>query len=532
VFRFEPQPAPGELPARFPSPFGAAHPIARRAAEELRAALAAGVVDVSRDGKMFGVLVVRDAGGTVGYLRAFSGMIGERWEIDGFAPPVFDVAARDAFWPAGEAELGGLDAERVAHVDAAAAPRAALAELDARHAAELEAITARHRERRAARAAARERAAGDAARLHVLAQASRADTAERRRLGAAHAAERAPLAEVVRAADARAAELEAARAARSRELLARIWSTYVLTSASGRRAPIDQVFVAGAPPGGAADCAGPKLLAEAYRRGLRPIALAELWWGPGERREGAFYPACRGKCGVVLPWMLDGLPHDPAPVFGDAREVDAGEPRTIYEDRWLVVVDKPCGLLSVPGRSGALSDSVLTRLRRRYPDDAGAVIVHRLDLDTSGVLLAARDPATHAALQRMFALREIEKRYVAWLAGDVGADAGEITLPLRVDVDDRPRQIHDPVHGKPAVTTYRVLAREAGRTRVALVPHTGRTHQLRVHAAHPGGLGAPIVGDRLYGGGEAARLMLHAEALRFVHPHTREVISIERRAPF
>jgi tRNA pseudouridine32 synthase / 23S rRNA pseudouridine746 synthase len=521
---------PGELPARFPSPFVVPpHPVARRAAEELMAALRGGVVDVSGDGKMFGVLVVQDASGAVGYLRAFSGMIGERWEIDGFVGPVFDRVARDAFWLDGEAELGVMEGERRAVVDGVANERVMLAEMDARQGAEVEAMLATHRERRAARAAARERTD---ARLQELAQASRADTAERRRLGDAHAAERAPLAEVVRAADARAAELEAARAARSRELLARIWSTYRLTSASGRRAPIDAVFTDGAPPGGAADCAGPKLLAEAYRRGLKPIALAEVWWGPGERREGAYYPACRGKCGVVLPWMLDGLPHDPTPVFGDARGIDAGEPRTIYEDRWLIVVDKPCGLLSVPGRSGALSDSVLTRLRRRYPDDAGAVIVHRLDLDTSGVLLAARDPVTHAALQRMFALREIEKRYVAWVAGEVAADAGEIALALRVDVDDRPRQVHDPVHGKSAVTTYRVLAREAGRTRVALVPHTGRTHQLRVHAAHPRGLGAPIVGDRLYGGGEAARLMLHAEALRFVHPHTREVISIERRAPF
>jgi tRNA pseudouridine32 synthase/23S rRNA pseudouridine746 synthase len=203
----------------------------------------------------------------------------------------------------------------------------------------------------------------------------------------------------------------------------------------------------------------------------------------------------------------------------------------VFEDQWIVVVDKPCGLLSVPGRDPAVTDSVLARLRIRYPHATGPLLVHRLDLDTSGLLVAALDARTHAALQRQFTRREVRKRYVAWIAGHVRGERGTIDLPMRVDVNDRPRQIHDPVHGKSAVTGWHVLGRSGERTRVAFFPVTGRTHQLRVHAAHPRGLGAPIAGDRLYGHGDG-RLYLHAESLAFVHPHTGRQVVVERPAPF
>ena len=264
-----------------------------------------------------------------------------------------------------------------------------------------------------------------------------------------------------------------------------------------------------------------------------------MWWGAppltGGRHAGAFYPACRGKCGPLLPFMLEGLPHEADPVFG-ADAIGPDQPRVVFEDAWIVVVDKPCGLLSVPGRGGALRDCVQARLRARYPAATGPLVVHRLDLDTSGLLIAARDHATHAAIQAQFARREVSKRYVAWLDGDIAADAGRIDLPLRGDLDDRPRQIVDRDHGLAAITTYEVLARAGGRTRVALTPTTGRTHQLRVHAAHPDGLGAPIVGDRLYGraagpGGDG-RLLLHAAHVRLVHPHTGAPLAVDCPAPF
>ena len=311
-----------------------------------------------------------------------------------------------------------------------------------------------------------------------------------------------------------------------------VHDSYVITSYRGERRALRDLFAPGEPPGGAGDCAGPKLLGEAYRRGLRPIAMAEVWWGPppvtGGRHEGGFYPACRGKCGPILPFMLEGLEVEPAPVFG-AAAIAADEPRAVFEDDDVVVVDKPIGLLSVPGRSGALRDSVQTRLRARYPAATGPLVVHRLDLETSGLLLAAKSETMYVALQAQFARREIDKRYIAWVAGEVRGDGGVIELPLRVDLDDRPRQIVDAVHGKPAITEWTVLAREGGRTRVAFMPRTGRTHQIRVHAAV--GLGAPIVGDRLYGA-PGDRLLLHAERLEFVHPRTGRRIAVLCPAPW
>jgi tRNA pseudouridine32 synthase/23S rRNA pseudouridine746 synthase len=233
--------------------------------------------------------------------------------------------------------------------------------------------------------------------------------------------------------------------------------------------------------------------------------------------------------------MLAGLDADPLPLFG-ADTIPADEPRTVFEDEWLLVVTKPPGLLSVPGRGHSLRDAVSTRLGARHPSATPPMLVHRLDLDTSGLLLAAKDGATYVALQRQFSERAVEKRYVAWLNGEIASArgaAGSIELPLRVDVDDRPRQIFDPVHGKPSRTEWRIDRTALGCTRVLLFPRTGRTHQLRVHAAHPSGLGVAIVGDRLYGEGEPAeRLLLHAESLAFEHPHTRRRICLDSPAPF
>ena len=500
-------------------------------------------------GKMFGVLIVRGPDDRIGYLCAFSGMLAGAWTLAGFSPPLFDLAARDAMWPAGQDALRTYElAIRALDADPATiAAREALASHDARVAVELAAMQARHRAHRTARHAARralEHPATDAApsavsdraaALHSLDQASRADAAERKRFDARSAEERARLAALVHAIDAKRAALERARADESRGLMMQVHDQYVIANAKGETRALRALFAPGEPAAGAGDCAGPKLLGEAYRRGLVPLALAEVWVGAppatGGRHAGTFYPSCRGKCGPILPFMLEGLPLAEAPRYGAAP---GGEERVVFEDAWIVVIDKPVGLLSVPGRGGGLRDSVQTRLRRRYPEASGPLVVHRLDLDTSGLLLAAKDADTQVALQAQFARREIEKRYVAWLDGEVRGEGGVIELALRVDLDDRPRQLHDPVHGKHAVTEWRVVSRENGRTRVALVPRTGRTHQLRVHAAHPAGLGAPIVGDRLYGrrDDDAPRLMLHAEALAFVHPHTGERVALVTPAPF
>lgn len=525
--------AADQLPERMPSPFAAEpHPLARRAAEQLRGELARGLareLGLDEDGKMFGVLVVADRAGRIGFLRGFSGMVRGRWELDGFVPPTFDVDARDAFWPAGECELATLGSEIHVLDDQIAPLREELDALVAKQQAEVAVLRARHRANREARRIARTIETDH----HALDQQSRADTAERRQLDARHTAERAELERALRAAREQRQAIDDERTARSRDFLRRIHATYSIRNARGVERGLADIFAPATPPGGAGDCAAPKLLAYAYRNGLRPLALAEIWCGAppatGGRRDGHYYPACRGKCGPLLAYMLDGLDVEPAPVFG-ADAIAASEPATLFEDHWLAIVVKPVGLLSVPGR-GTLSDSVQSRLRARYPTATGPLVVHRLDLDTSGVLLVAKDLGTYAALQRLFAERAVDKRYIAWLDGDVRGERGTIELPLRVDLDDRPRQIVDDKHGKAAITQWHVIERGGGRTKVALLPRTGRAHQLRVHAAHPRGLAAPIVGDRLYGR-PGARLLLHAESIGLVHPHTRQHLAWHSPSPF
>jgi tRNA pseudouridine32 synthase / 23S rRNA pseudouridine746 synthase len=542
--------------APFPSPFDELGPsaLARRAAAALQAELRAGLVaadvragslDAPGGGKMFGVLVVEDRDGRCGFLRAFSGMLDGRFDVPGYAPPIFDRAARAAIETPGEVVVKQLIARRDAFASSAEVVtlRRAEREMTTRHATVTAAMRERHRERRAKRRhtatdAALANSARDAT-TQLRAQESRRDKAERRVLDAAHAAEHRALAARLRVVERRLAAFERLRRMVCRRLMQRIHDTYRTTNARGATRELRALFAPAEPPAGAGDCVAPKLLALAFDLGLRPIALAEFWWGAppagGGRVAGAFYPACRDKCGPLLPFMTEGLDVVPPRRF-EPPETKALDLRVLFMDDRIIVVDKPCGLLSVDARNGRPDDSVAARLRRTHP---GALLVHRLDLDTSGLLVAARDDDAYAALQRQFLARTVEKRYAAVVEGHVDAERGVIDLALRVDVDDRPRQIHDPAHGRSAITEWRRVGpvtsspgdeRIAG-TRIEFFPRSGRTHQLRVHAAHPRGLGAPIVGDRLYGhAGE--RLMLHAEALTFAHPSTGERMTFSSPAPF
>jgi tRNA pseudouridine32 synthase/23S rRNA pseudouridine746 synthase len=551
----EPQLDPRDVPEAFPSPFDelGPHELARRAAEVMQAELRGGFIspglptamlDGPEGGKMFGVLVVQEPGGRIGFLQAFSGMLGGRWEVAGFVPPLFDREARVQVEPEGEATVKRLLARFEEHQSSAEllAIRSAHEAQEARHAEERAAMRARHEENRRRRHARRAEIEASVAlteaekseALHALDQESRGDKAERRRLEATQEEEQRALRPKRTRLERRGRALERLRQIFCRSLMKRIHDAYEVPNARGERRPLRSLYGPGEPPSGAGDCAAPKLFAHAFRHGLRPLALAEFWWGAppptGGRLAGAFYAACRDKCGPLLPFMLEGMKSAPPRIFSPPV-LPADDLSIVFEDAWVVVVDKPCGLLSVPARDASVTDSVLARLRARYPHATGPLLVHRLDLDTSGLLVAALDSETHADLQRQFAGREVRKRYVAWLEGHVRGEQGTIDLPLRVDLDDRPRQIHDPVHGKSAVTEWQVLARSGARTRVAFFPLTGRTHQLRVHAAHPLGLGAPIVGDRLYGH-EEARLHLHAEALSFRHPRTGQRVFFERPVPF
>ena len=544
--------APAPPPAAFPSPFDGLgpHPLARAAALHLQDALRQGRVPgvdlaalaAPAGGKMFGVLAVQGPDGQVGFLRAFSGMLGGAWEVPGFVPPLFDASARAEVEVPGEAAVEALVARASAFAasEELSGARAAAVDLEARQALERGALQRAHDARRDARrerravvaASAGLSAEARAAALHALDQESRGDKAEKRRLVARHLAERAAVLPGLARLERRARALERLRGHVCRRLLQRIHATYRVPSASGESAPLRALYAPGEPPSGAADCAAPKLLAAALRARLRPPALAEFWWGAapatGGRVAGAFYGVCKDKCGPLLPFMLRGLEVAPERAFSPVLAAGDGV-RVLFEDAWLVVVEKPEGLLSVPGKGPALADSVLTRLRALH--GPALMLAHRLDLDTSGLLVAAKDGATYRGLQRQFAHREVEKRYVAVLEGEVAGEAGVVELPLRVDLDDRPRQIVDPVHGLAARTAWRVESRSEGRTRVELVPQTGRTHQLRVHCSHPRGLGVPIVGDRLYGH-PGPRLLLHAAALGFVHPATGARVDFASAAPF
>ena len=314
--------------------------------------------------------------------------------------------------------------------------------------------------------------------------------------------------------------------------LIEVWQDYHCSERIRRRFPM--------PPGGTGDCCAPKLLQYAYQQGLKPLCMAEFWWGPSPRSEvrhhGQFYPACRGKCKPVLTWMLQGLDVDPSPDADGLTKLDID---IVYEDDVLAVVNKPSGLLSVPGRTE--HHSVATIVQQRWE---GALLVHRLDMWTSGLLVVAKNRDIYRVLQRQFAERSVRKRYVALLSGPLPADKptrGTISLPLYADPLNRPRQVVDYQLGKPAVTDYEVLTPTINHSPlsiihsqlplIALYPHTGRTHQLRMHCAHKDGLGCPILGDELYGQ-QADRLYLHAEQIWLTHPVTGQPMHFEQPAPF
>ena len=269
------------------------------------------------------------------------------------------------------------------------------------------------------------------------------------------------------------------------------------------------------PPGGTGDCCAPKLLQYAYQHGLKPVCMAEFWWGPSPKSEirqhEQFYPACRGKCKPVLTWMLQGLDVDPNPEEAGCSYL---QPEIIYEDETLAVLNKPAGMLSVPGRTEPYS--VATWAQQRWP---GAMMVHRLDMSTSGLLLVAKHTDAYHELQKQFEARSVKKKYLAVVEGVPAKEHGIIDLPLRYDPIDRPRQVVDTEKGKRAITEYRILSANAQNALLALWPHTGRTHQLRMHCAHPDGLGCPIMGDELYGH-KSDRLYLQAQAITFTHPVT------------
>jgi tRNA pseudouridine32 synthase/23S rRNA pseudouridine746 synthase len=324
-------------------------------------------------------------------------------------------------------------------------------------------------------------------------------------------------------------QLKAKRAARSADLQQRIFERYTFLNALGQTQNVLNLF-AELPPAGAGECAAPKLLQYAYLNQLQPICMAEFWWGMSPDSEvrihGHFYPSCKSKCEPILGHMLQGLNVDPNPITAihPPKALDI-----IYEDDYIVAINKAPEYLSVPGKNP--QPNSLEDLKKYFPEAEGPLLVHRLDMSTSGIMLAAKTKLMHQRLQRQFVLRKVKKQYIAVLAGIPTQMQGEIKLPLRVDLDDRPRQLVCEEYGSYAHTTYEVLETVNGETRIRLFPKTGRTHQLRVHAAHHLGLNCPIKGDDLYGQ-KAERLHLHAAKLGFYHPYTNEWMELNCEPDF
>lgn len=487
-----------------------------------------------RKGKMFGVLIVRTGEGEVGYLAAFSGILAGKNRHTYFVPPVYDVQEPDGFFRIEEEQISGIN-RRIEELQADVRYK------DCKQRLADETILAGQvlddiRGRIKAAKVERDRLRSTVTRVdsEQLIRESQFQKAELKRQKQYWKDHLASLQAEVEVFETEIERLKAERKTRSAALQQWLFKQFRMLNARGEERDLCNLFkdtVQKTPPAGAGECAAPKLLQYAYRNDWQPLAMAEFWWGDSPkneiRRHGYYYPACKGKCGPILKHMLQGLHVEKNPLETDMHR--GTELEIMYEDEWLSVVNKPAGMLSVPGKSDI--DSVYGRVRRMYPEATGPMVVHRLDMATSGLILIAKTKEVHQNLQAQFKNRTVCKRYVAWLDGIVEKKEGHIELPLRPDPEDRPRQVVDAVHGKPAVTDYTVLHYDSGRTFISFIPKTGRTHQLRVHSAHPLGLNAPIVGDELYGR-KADRLYLHAEYLGFIHPVSGVYMEIEKESGF
>lgn len=529
------------LPERFTYPFCyTPHPLCILAAKEVQSYLTRQTAwkDELRQGKMFGVLIVQTEHGETGYLAAFSGILAGKNLHPFFVPPVYNLLQPQGFFKIEEENISSINRNirQLENDKAYAALSAELArtiqsaeDILATAKAQLkEAKTAREQRRKEKELNAQEEA--------ELIRESQFQKAEYKRLERSWKARITTLQTQTEDWERRISALKSERKTRSAALQQKLFEQFGMLNYRGEVKNLCEIFgqtVHKTPPAGAGECAAPKLLQQAYLHGWKPIAMAEFWWGDSPKTEirhhGHYYPACKGKCEPILQHMLQGLQVEENPML-KRMQVPSQNLEIVYEDPWLSVINKPAGMLSVPGKEDAVS--VYSLMREQYPEADGPLTVHRLDMATSGLMLIAKTKRVHQNLQAQFKNRLVRKRYVALLEGVVPKDKGTVDLPLCLNPLDRPRQMVHTEHGKPAITDYQVLERLDGkRTRIAFYPRTGRTHQLRIHAAHPLGLHCPIIGDELYGE-KADRLYLHAEYLEFTHPITGETVRITKEAEF
>ena len=566
-------------PERMANPFAYdPHPLAKQAAEELRAYIAANadVKDAADEGKMFGVLVVAPhsshqkggtdvsahdtneaplgggVGGALTFLAAYSGLLGGRNDWPWFVPPVFDAQQPDGYFKTHEREISDInhEIERLEQSEEYARLKSAHEEAVKKAQEAVSSYKNKVEKAKALRDMLRLQRNMSPEDNALLVKESQFMKAELHRIKKQQEALVKEKEQPLREMEERILRLKRQRQQLSDSLQRWLFEQYVMLNEQGERKSLLDIFASPdfterpsqtevttllslgeglggrpLPPAGSGDCCAPKLLQYAFTHGLKPLCLAEFWWGKPPKTEIRhhlhFYPPCRGKCLPILRWMMPNSEEITPPSLGEGMGV-----RLLYEDSSLAVLVKPAGMLSVPGKIDR--PSVEQFMRERWHDEVNPLIVHRLDMETSGLMVVARTKWAHQQLQEQFANHEVRKRYEAILDGPWPADRpteGEISLPLRPDLDDRPRQLVDPVYGKEARTRYRVMAASrTSSTFLSLFPLTGRTHQLRVHCAHPDGLALPILGDALYGK-PADRLYLHAAEITFRHPKTGEILT-------
>lgn len=524
-------------PERFTYPFFyVPHPLCRLAASEVQAYIALQEIwqmEIAR-GKMFGVLVVEDTQGQLGFLAAYSGLLAERNDWPYFVPPVYDLLKPNSYFQIHEAEITELN-RQVHELEKLPKRQQLLTSLETlRTEQERQLIMFRQQMQQAKlqRDSRRKEGTLSMEEEESLIHESQFMKAELRRMKKRMEAQRSAIEKDLCVYEDQLANLKLQRKHLSDDLQHWLFKQFRMLNANDEVRDLCSIFsetIQGEPPAGAGECCAPKLLQYAYAHHLHPVCMAEFWWGASPKTEVRhhlhYYPACRSKCLPILTHMLQGLNVEPNLLEKDIPQ----SLEILYEDADLWVVNKPAGMLSVPGKSNRLS--VSTWLQQHSSIDVQPLVVHRLDMATSGMLIVAKNMDVYKALQAQFATRKVQKKYIALVDGIVSVKDGVISLPLRPDPMNRPYQLVDKDAGKEAVTYYEVLAVESGRTRLALHPLTGRTHQLRVHCAHMEGLNCPIVGDTLYGT-SSDRLYLHAESISFQHPVTKEVLSFEALPPF
>ena len=497
------------------------------------------------EGKMLGVLIAKDKEGASHTLYAFSGQLGDRgFHFPGFVEPVFDYLQPDGYFKTKEREISQQNRDITLYEEETFARiNEEYEQAKRRYDAELAQHKEKFRLSKLERKTRRESGLAAEAELASMIRQSQFEKAELNRHKKRLKAELEPFESKLKEAQSHLASLKERRRSDSETLQEWLFINFRLLNARGEWKSLKDIFAETTlkiPPSGAGECCAPKLLQSAYLRGWQPVAMAEYWYGKpkgGEvRRHGESYPACRGKCLPVLSWMLQGLPIHP-PIEKECHSIKTPEPEIIYENHWFCVVNKPSGMLSVPGKGPAIS--LQKWLEEKYGPERSVKLAHRLDQDTSGLVVATFGDLSFKVMQSLFARRRVRKTYIADLEGDYVSGGipgkGRIELPLSPDWLDRPRQRVDHEGGKEAVTEYEFVSVSEGRSRIEFHPLTGRTHQLRVHSASESGLGMPIVGDRLYGnrGGKATeRLHLHAKKIEFTFSIDKEYYSFELPVPF